>query len=63
MGFKGNLSQNPDEKKVNISSVLILFDILINTIKRDLPLIKWVIVKSSEDYSRVPEINQKNPFF
>jgi hypothetical protein len=54
MGYKGNLSHNP-------------FDTLwyppINTIKRDLPLIKWVIVKSSEDYSRVPEIKQKNPFF
>jgi hypothetical protein len=57
MGYKGNLSHNPDEKKANISSVLILCGIPpINTIKRDLPFIKWVIVKSSEDYSRVPEI-------
>jgi hypothetical protein len=41
MGYKGNLSHNPDEKKANISSVLILCGIPpINTIKRDLPLIK-----------------------
>jgi hypothetical protein len=38
MGYKGNLSHNPDEKKANISGVLILCGILINTIKRDLSI-------------------------
>ena len=60
MGYKGNLSQNPDEKRQH-KRVLVLL-ILINTIKRALPLIKSGIGKFT-DYSQVPEINQKNPFF